>query len=205
MTETEKNSAAPAGYEMMRSLGGVVGTSCRMAKDLGKSIEDSCRSLTAKTSGLLSWRARREEPALPEPVEQPVVEEKLPEEEAPDLRDEIRTIVAEELARARTAEPCGTVAAVEKRLRLMADTMDAIQKRMVELSAHGVEQEDLVSNAMAWVDNVNLLNDGERALLTTIFRQNMALQKPQRARATGDTKKKAVPPRVQAAVQSEVG
>jgi len=192
MTKTEKNGVTRAAYEMMRSLGGMVGTSCRVAKDLGRSIEGNCRALTEKTSSIMSWRPRREE--LP-----------VPEEKAPDFREEIRSIVTEELARSRAAEPCVTLAEIEKRLRLMADTIEAIQKKIAELSDHGLEEEELVSTAMAWVDNVNLLNDGERALLTTIFRQNMEIQKPQRAKTAGDAKRKGVTPNVRRPVQSEVG
>jgi hypothetical protein len=94
-------------------------------------------------------------------------------------RKRIRTIVLEELARSQGAEQRITLAELEERLRLMADTIEAIQKRILELSGRGLEREALVSAAMASVENVSLLNDEERAILTNIFRQNVAIQKPE--------------------------
>jgi hypothetical protein len=94
-------------------------------------------------------------------------------------RKKIRTIVLEELARSQGAEQRITLAELEERLRLMADTIEAIQKRILELSGRGLEHEALISAAMASVENVSLLNDEERAILTNIFRQNVAIQKPE--------------------------
>ena len=50
---------------------------------------------------------------------------------------------------------------------------------MLELSSHGLGHEALVSAAMASVENVNRLNIEEKAILTNIFRQNVAIQKPE--------------------------
>lgn len=94
-------------------------------------------------------------------------------------KKKIRTIVIEELARSQGAEQRITLAELEERLRLMADTIEAIQKRILELSGRGLEREALVSAAMASVENVSLLNDEERVILTNIFRQNVAIQKPE--------------------------
>jgi hypothetical protein len=94
-------------------------------------------------------------------------------------KKKIRTIVLEELARSQGAEQRITLAELEERLRLMADTIEAIQKRILELSGRGLEHEALISAAMASVENVSLLNDEERAILTNIFRQNVAIQKPE--------------------------
>jgi len=94
-------------------------------------------------------------------------------------KKKIRTIVIEELARSQGAEQRITLAELEERLRLMADTIEAIQKRILELSGRGLEHEALISAAMASVENVSLLNDEERVILTNIFRQNVAIQKPE--------------------------
>ncbi|MHC4546277.1 MAG: hypothetical protein ACYSYL_17490 [Planctomycetota bacterium] len=94
-------------------------------------------------------------------------------------RKKIRTIVLEELARSQGADQKITLAELEERLRLMADTIEAIQKRILELSGRGLEHEALVSAAMASVENVSLLNEEERVILTNIFRQNVAIQKPE--------------------------
>lgn len=94
-------------------------------------------------------------------------------------KKKIRTIVIEELARSQGAEQRITLAELEERLWLMADTIEAIQKRILELSGRGLEREALVSAAMASVENVGLLNDEEKVILTNIFRQNVAIQKPE--------------------------
>lgn len=94
-------------------------------------------------------------------------------------KKKIRTIVIEELARSQGAERGITLAELEERLRLMADTIEAIQKRILELSGRGLEHEALISAAMASVENVSLLNDEEKVILTNIFRQNVAIQKPE--------------------------
>ncbi len=94
-------------------------------------------------------------------------------------KKKIRTIVVEELARSQGAERGITLVELEERLRLMADTIEAIQKRILELSGRGLEHEALISAAMASVENVGLLNDEEKVILTNIFRQNVAIQKPE--------------------------
>jgi len=92
----------------------------------------------------------------------------------------ISTVVIEELARSQgDANQENTLAELEERLRLMADTIEAIQKRILELSGRGLGREALVSAAMASVKNVSLLNNEEKVILTNIFRQNVAIQKPE--------------------------
>ena len=94
-------------------------------------------------------------------------------------RKKIRTIVLEELARSQGADQKIILAQLEERLQLMADTIEAIQKRILELGGQGLEHEALVSAAMASVENVSLLNEEERVILTNIFMQNLAIQKPE--------------------------
>jgi hypothetical protein len=94
-------------------------------------------------------------------------------------REQIRSVVIEELARSQGAEQKTALTELEERLQLMADTVEAIQKKIFELSGHGLEHEALVSTAMASVKNVGLLNDEEKVILTNIFRQNVAIQKPE--------------------------
>ncbi len=91
--------------------------------------------------------------------------------------NKIRSVVMEELARSQNSST--TLFELEERLRLMADTIEAIQKKMLELSGSGLGREALVSAAMASVENVNLLNNEEKIILTNIFRQNVAIQKPE--------------------------
>jgi hypothetical protein len=94
-------------------------------------------------------------------------------------REQIRSVVIEELTRSQGAEQRTALAELEERLQLMADTVEAIQKKILELSGYGLEHEALVSTAMASVENVDLLNNEEKAILTNIFRQNVAIQKPE--------------------------
>ena len=94
-------------------------------------------------------------------------------------RKKIRSIVLEELARSQGADQKITLSELEERLQLMADTIEAIQKRILELSGRGLEHEALVAAAMASVENVSLLNEEERVILTNIFRQNLEIQKPE--------------------------
>jgi len=94
-------------------------------------------------------------------------------------RERIRSIVIEELIRLAGKEAELTGTKLEERLQVMAETIEAIQKRILELSGRGLEHEALVSAAMASVENVSLLNEEERVILTNIFRQNVAIQKPE--------------------------
>jgi hypothetical protein len=82
----------------------------------------------------------------------------------------------EELARSQNTT---TPADLEERLRLMAETIDAIQNKLLELSGRGLGHEALFWAAMASVENVNRLNSEEKVILTNIFRQNVAIQKPE--------------------------
>jgi len=91
-------------------------------------------------------------------------------------KTKIRAVVMEEIARLQNTN---SLAELEERLQLMADTIEAIQKKMLELSGRGLGHEALVSAAMASVENVNRLNSEERAILTNIFKQNVAIQKPE--------------------------
>jgi len=94
-------------------------------------------------------------------------------------RERIRSIVIEELIRLAGKEAELTGTKLEERLQVMAETIEAIQKRILELSGRGLEHEALVSAAMASVENVSLLSEEERVILTNIFRQNVAIQKPE--------------------------
>lgn len=97
-------------------------------------------------------------------------------------REEIRSVVIEELSRLQTAggKAGGKVALpkLEKRVQFMAETIEAIQNKISELSARGLPRETLVSAAIDSVEDVEFLGDEERAVLASIFRQNLAVQKP---------------------------
>jgi hypothetical protein len=166
MNKTEKSGVVRAAYGTMRSLGGVVGTSCCLVKGVRRSIGASCRMLTGGTSKILALFSR-------------APKQSIQKEQSSTAREQIRSVVIEELARSQGAEQKTALAELEERLQLMADTVEAIQKKILELSGHGLEHEALVSTAMASVENVGLLNHEEKVILTNIFRQNVAIQKPE--------------------------
>jgi len=93
-------------------------------------------------------------------------------------RENIRAIVIDELTRlpARKAEFTGTI--LEERLQLMAETILALQERINELSARGPVSETDMWEAMGSLKAAESLTDDERAILATVFRQNIAIQKP---------------------------
>lgn len=96
-------------------------------------------------------------------------------------REKIRSIVTEELIRlmGKEVELAGTK--LEERLQIMAETLEALQEKIAQFSAHGLAGETLVSAAIASVEEAQLLSPEEKALLANIFRQNVAIQKPQLA------------------------
>lgn len=93
-------------------------------------------------------------------------------------REEIRSVVIEELSRLQTAGGKVALPKLEKRVQFMAETIEAIQNKISELSARGLPRETLVSAAIDSVEDAEFLGDEERAVLASIFRQNLAVQKP---------------------------
>ena len=95
-----------------------------------------------------------------------------------DSSEKIRAIVIEELTHlpAKEAELSGTD--FEKRLQLMADTILALQKKINELGFGGQVSETDMFEAMDSLKATELLTEDERAILVTVFRQNIAIQKP---------------------------
>ena len=93
-------------------------------------------------------------------------------------REKIRSIEVDELIRFNGKEAELTGTKLEERLQVMVETIEALQKEIAELSARGLPSETLVSTAIASVESVGFLSDEEKAILASIFRQNVALQKP---------------------------
>ena len=93
-------------------------------------------------------------------------------------KEKIRAIVIDELTRlmAREAELTGTK--LEERLQVMAETILALQERINELSVRGPVSETDMWEAMGSLKAAESLTDDERAILVTVFRQNIAIQKP---------------------------
>ena len=94
--------------------------------------------------------------------------------------EKIRAVVIEELRRFMGKEPGLTSAALEERLQVMAEALLALQDRINELGTRGPISEAAMLEAMGSVKAAGSLTNNERAILLNVFRQNVALQKPQR-------------------------
>ena len=89
-----------------------------------------------------------------------------------------RTIVTEELMRLISAEGFDEEK-LERRLKVMAETILALQEKINELSTLGPISEADMFKAMGSFKAVASLTDDERVLLANVFRQNIAIQKPE--------------------------
>ena len=92
----------------------------------------------------------------------------------------VRTVVAEELTRLMGAEGLAEEK-LERRLKVMAETILALQERLDEMVAGGhISQTDMLE-AMDSIKTTDSLTNDERMVLVNVFRQNVALQKPELA------------------------
>lgn len=95
---------------------------------------------------------------------------------SPSVR--VRAIVTEELIRLiGREEPVG--AKYEQRLQVMAETILALQERLDELTVQGRVSEAEILDAMSSLKAADSLTNDERVVLANVFRQNIALQKPE--------------------------
>ena len=139
------------------------------------SFTDVCRSFASgfgrfigTSFNVLTW---------PQKVLRKTVEKQRP----PSPGTEVRSIVIEELARLQGEKERITLPELEKRLQFMAETIETLQKKiaeLTELSARGLTSETLVTAAIASVEGAEFLSDEEKAILASIFRQNITIQKP---------------------------
>ncbi|MFC1676676.1 hypothetical protein ACFL3G_06390 [Planctomycetota bacterium] len=92
----------------------------------------------------------------------------------------VRTVVAEELTRLMGTEELAEDK-LERRLKVMAETILALQERLDEMVAGGhISQTDMLE-AMDSIKTTDSLTNDERTVLVNVFRQNVALQKPELA------------------------
>ena len=157
MEKTRKNRVVRATYSVIHSLGGVVGVSWGLARSMGRFIGTSSKILTR-----FSRAGKR-------PTRQ---------KESSWTRERIRSIVIDELTRLMAGEAELTGTKLEERLQVMAETILALQKRINELSVRGPVSETDMWEAMSSLKAAESLTDDERAILVTVFRQNIAIQKP---------------------------
>lgn len=101
-------------------------------------------------------------------------------------REKIRSIVIEELTRlvGKKIELTGTK--LEERLQVMAETILALQEKISELSTYGPITEADMWEVMCSLEAAESLTNDERAILVNVFRQNIALQKPELVGAAVD-------------------
>jgi len=90
----------------------------------------------------------------------------------------VRTVVAEELTRLIGTEGL-TEEKFERRLKVMAETILALQERLDQMVANGhISQTDMLE-VMDSLKTAETFNNDERTVLVNVFRQNIALQKPE--------------------------
>ena len=89
-----------------------------------------------------------------------------------------RAIVTEELMRLIGTKGLAEEN-LEQRLRVMAETILALQERLDELGSRGDISETDMLEAMDSLKTADALTNDERAVLVNVFRQNIALQKPE--------------------------
>lgn len=90
----------------------------------------------------------------------------------------VRSIVTEELSRLMAEQTELTSTELQERLRVMAEAIESLQNKITELSARGPVSQADVLRAMGSLKAAASLTDDERAILAGVFRQNIALQKP---------------------------
>jgi len=90
----------------------------------------------------------------------------------------VRTVVTEELTRLIEAEGLAEEK-LEQRFKVIAETILALQKKLDEMVASGhISQTDMLE-AMDSIKTADALTNDERTVLVNVFRQNIALQKPE--------------------------
>ena len=95
------------------------------------------------------------------------------------MREQIRSVVIEELTRLAGKEIEATGTKLEGRLQVMAETILALQEKINELGARGPITEANIWEAVRSLEAAESLTNAERAILVNVFRQNIALQKPE--------------------------
>ena len=93
-------------------------------------------------------------------------------------RAKIRTIVTEELM-CFMAQKEPVEEKLEQRLKIMAETILAFQERLDEMVNHGRVSETDMLEALDSLKTAESLTNDERAVLVNVFRQNIAIQKPE--------------------------
>ncbi len=166
MGKKRKSRVVRAAYGIMRSSGGVVGASCSLARGVGRSIGASYRILTGGTSKIITLFSR-------------ATKRSTQKGQSLTVREQIRSVVIEELTRLVGKEIELTGTKLEGRLQVMAETILALQDKISRLGARGPITEANIWEAVRSLEAAESLTNAERAILVNVFRQNIALQKPE--------------------------
>ena len=94
-------------------------------------------------------------------------------------RERIRSIITEELIRLMSKQTEFTGAELQERLQVMAEAIESLQEKIAELSTRGPIGEADMWKVMGSLKAAASLTDNERAILANVFRQNIAIQKPE--------------------------
>lgn len=90
----------------------------------------------------------------------------------------VRVIVTDELIHLMSAEGLAWEK-LEQRLQVMAETILALQERLDEKVARGHISETDMLNAVNSLKAADSLTNDERVMLVNVFRQNIAIQRPE--------------------------
>jgi len=96
-------------------------------------------------------------------------------------REKIRTVVRQELANLLGAGKEVPVSELEKRVRVMAEAIQALQQTVSELTTHGPVSDADMRKAVDSLKVAKSLSEGERSILVSVFKQNKVIQKPDAA------------------------
>ena len=159
--ETDRTARA---HPVIRGLGAFVGISCGVARKVRKAVMESPSGIVSLFSKATKRSAKPGKTLL--------------------TQEAIRAVVLEELARLQSGLEDGlSLAEFEERLKLMAEAIDALQQKIVELSASGAVSPEDMWDAVDSLTAAKSLTGGEKAVLVNIFKKNIALQKPDSAGA----------------------
>lgn len=101
-------------------------------------------------------------------------------------RERIRSIIAEELAHLMGKQAELTSAELQERLQVMTEAIESLREEIAELSAHGPVSGADVFKAMRSLRATYSLTSDESAILASVFRQNIAIQRPEMVGTTVD-------------------
>ncbi len=220
MEKTRENCVARATYGTVRGLGSLTKSVCKGFQGVGRFVGGGPKVL-ARFSGAVKPSTRKGESLSErEGIRSIVIEELLrrqgeegsvinvdlracfdkerhdllPQKVAQRVHDaEVMYLLKQILQASGKRGVPVSLPKFEKRLRRMAETIETLQKTIAELCARGLPNETLVSTAITSVEGAEFLSDEERAVLTGIFRQNIAIQKPHRIDSAAGRIRSTVP------------